>query len=70
MTKHKKANNIESLVFAERSKHSKKPEEVRRRIEALFGELPRVELFCRYPAEGWDVWGNEVECTAELPEVS
>ena len=67
MTKYKKKNNIESLVFAERTKHSKKPDEVRRRIETLFGDLPKLELFCRYPAEGWDVWGNEVECTAELP---
>lgn len=66
MTKYKKANNVESLVFAQRDRHSKKPDEVRRRIETLFGDLPRVELFCRYPAAGWDVWGNEVECTAEL----
>lgn len=23
---------------------------------------PRIELFAREPHEGWDVWGNEVEC--------
>lgn len=60
MTKYKEVNNIESLVFAERSKHSKKPGEVRRRIEALFGDLPRIELFAREKASGWDAWGNEV----------
>jgi len=60
MTKYKQANNIESLVIAERTKHSKKPQEVRNRIELLFGDLPRIELFARQTSPGWDVWGNEV----------
>lgn len=42
-------------------KLSRKPDEVRRRIEALMGDVPRVELFARLPAPGWDVWGNEVD---------
>lgn len=46
--------------------HSRKPDEIRDAIVELCGDVPRVELFCRYPADGWDVWGNEVECTAEL----
>ncbi len=45
--------------------HSKKPEETRRRIEALMGDVPRVELFARRPASGWDVWGNEVDSTID-----
>jgi len=24
-----------------------------------------VELFARYPAPGWDVWGNEVDGTID-----
>tara|TARA_R100000329_G_scaffold151315_1_gene146953 strand:- start:2323 stop:2931 length:609 start_codon:yes stop_codon:yes gene_type:complete len=60
MSKYKQANNIESLVIAERTKHSKKPQEVRNRIELLFGDLPRIELFARDKTPGWDVWGNEV----------
>ncbi len=60
MTKYKQSNNIESLVIAERTKHSKKPQEVRNRIELLFGELPRIELFARQKVDGWDCWGNEV----------
>ena len=59
MTKHKKINNIESLVIAERTKHSKKPHEVRKRIELLFGDLPRLEMFARSASPGWDVFGNE-----------
>ena len=46
---------------------SKKPDEARERIVRLMGDLPRVELFARQSPEGWDVWGNEVECTAHLP---
>ena len=60
MLKYKVANNIESLVIAERTQHSKKPQEVRRRIELLFGDLPRIELFAREKWEDWDCWGNEV----------
>jgi len=25
-------------------------------------DLPRIELFARQKTEGWDVWGNEVDC--------
>jgi len=41
-------------------KHSKKPEIVRDRIIELCGDLPRIELFARQSAEGWDSWGNEL----------
>lgn len=59
MTKYKQVNNIESLVIAERTKHSRKPEEVRKRIELLFGDIPRLEMFARESVDGWDVFGNE-----------
>ena len=55
-----KSNNVKSLVFAQRTIHSKKPCEVRKRIENLCLDLPRIELFAREKKEGWDVWGNEV----------
>jgi len=58
--------SIKQLVVAERTKHSKKPAEVRKRIEQLFGERTRIELFAREKTEGWDVWGNEVENDIEL----
>tara|TARA_Y100000592_G_scaffold84980_1_gene136506 strand:- start:41 stop:619 length:579 start_codon:yes stop_codon:yes gene_type:complete len=60
MTKYKQANNIESLVIAQRTQHSQKPNEVRKRIEDLFGDLPRIELFARQKTDGWDVWGDEI----------
>ncbi len=33
------------------------------------GDVPRIELFAREKAEGWDVWGNEVESDISMPEV-
>lgn len=51
--------NIRQLVTAERTEHSKKPDEVRRRIDTLFGPVQKIELFARAAANGWDVWGNE-----------
>ena len=51
--------SISQVVESPIEEHSKKPDIVRELITNLVGELPRVELFCRNPAEGWDVWGNE-----------
>lgn len=50
---------VRQLVTAERTEHSRKPEEVRRRIERIFGDVPRIELFARCATPGWDAWGNE-----------
>lgn len=58
--------NIKQLVEAERTEHSKKPDEVRKRIVELMGDLPRIELFARQKVDGWDVWGNEVESDIQL----
>ena len=55
------AHNIHSVVTSKRETHSKKPNDVRKRIVQLMGDLPRIELFAREKTEGWDVWGNEVE---------
>ncbi len=62
----RQVKNIRQLVEAERTVHSKKPEEVRNRIVSLIGEVPRVELFARNKSEGWDAWGNEVESDIKL----
>jgi len=56
----KKSNNVKGLVFAERTKHSKKPNCIRDKIIELCGDLPRIELFARHKTSGWDVFGNEV----------
>jgi hypothetical protein len=48
--------------------HSKKPEEVARRIERLYPG-PYLELFARGEARpNWTVWGNEARGGAEISE--
>lgn len=41
--------------------HSKKPDEVRNRIVQLCGNLPRIELFARQKADGWDALGYDID---------
>jgi N6-adenosine-specific RNA methylase IME4 len=53
------ANDVHSVVLAPVGEHSAKPEEVRRRIERLYGG-PYLELFGRKLVPGWTVWGNEI----------
>ena len=59
-------NRIKSVYLLPREGHSKKPELFRNQIDALFGDIPRIELFARQKTEGWDVWGNEVESDVDL----
>ena len=62
----KKSNNIRQLIEAERTEHSKKPNEARLRIKELYPNAEMIELFARKKNEGWDVWGNEVESSVAL----
>jgi len=56
----RKSASVHQVIISHLEEHSKKPEEARRRIEALMGDVPRIELFARRTSPGWDVWGNEV----------
>lgn len=58
--------SIKQLVQAERTIHSRKPNEVRERIVNLLGNRSKIELFAREKVENWDAWGNEVECDIDL----
>jgi len=53
---------IPQIVKAQRPNnlHSRKPDIFRKLIVDTFGDVKRVELFCRFPEAGWDCWGNEV----------
>ena len=55
------AKNIKQIVMAPRGRHSVKPAEVRDRIVWLMGDVPRIELFARQQAEGWDSLGLEID---------
>jgi N6-adenosine-specific RNA methylase IME4 len=76
MLKHKKRNDIKQIVMPNTElrlkgadRHSRKPKEVRERIELLFGDIPRIELFARQNFSGWDAWGNEVSESVEINNV-
>lgn len=58
---------VKQVVFSCLGEHSAKPAEVRFRLEELYGDVPRVELFGRgEAAPGWDVFGNEAEGSLQL----
>jgi N6-adenosine-specific RNA methylase IME4 len=56
----KEKHNIRQFLSEKRTVHSKKPDEIRRRIEYIFPKSKKIELFARQKSEGWDVWGLEV----------
>jgi len=60
------SNKVSSIIIAPRREHSRKPDEARKRIVELFGDIPRIELFAREKTPGWDVWGNEIESDIQL----
>lgn len=55
-----KANDVRQLIIAPTAEHSRKPAEQYDRLERLFGDVKRIELFARNTRAGWDSWGNEV----------
>lgn len=58
------ADRVSSVVMAERGEHSAKPEVFYELIESFYPTLPKIELFCRSPRDGWAVWGNQSERAA------
>jgi N6-adenosine-specific RNA methylase IME4 len=58
------ATDVHSVVRSPVTRHSEKPEEVRRRIMRL-NAGPYLELFARKTAPGWVSWGNELVFTGE-----
>lgn len=54
-------NKIYQVVDALRTTHSRKPAEVRKRIDEMFGDLPRIELFAREKTEGWTSIGDGID---------
>jgi N6-adenosine-specific RNA methylase IME4 len=52
------AADVRQAIISPRREHSRKPDEIHRRIERLVGG-PYLELFARQTRPGWDVWGNQ-----------
>jgi site-specific DNA-methyltransferase (adenine-specific) len=55
------SDNWSSEILAPIREHSHKPDEAYVRIEGVFGDVPRVELFARHSAPGWAVAGNGID---------
>ncbi len=53
------AKDVRRLVIAPRREHSRKPDEVRARIERLACG-PYLELFARESHSGWTCWGDQM----------
>ena len=65
----RKSASVQQIVKSTIGKHSQKPDEVRKRILELCGDLPRIELFARSKIHGWDTWGNDEKLQLEPLEV-
>lgn len=57
---HRRNANVQKLIISPRREHSRKPDEVYERIEALC-EGPFLEVFARNTREDWDYLGIEVD---------
>ena len=65
---------IQQIQIHPRGAHSAKPVAIREEIERLYGitpensaEFPRLEMFARYSAPGWDVFGNQAPGSILMP---
>lgn len=57
---------IQSLIYSPVREHSRKPDEQYAKIDRLYPNTRRLELFARRRREGWDAFGNEVENSIAL----
>lgn len=49
---------VHSVIDSPIGPHSRKPQEVRDRIDILLGDILKIELFARGACDGWDQFGN------------
>ena len=50
---------VDSVISAPRTRHSEKPLLVYDRIEEMYPQLSKLELFARNNRDGWISWGNQ-----------
>lgn len=61
-----KARHTHKTFHAPIGRHSEKPEEAYELIRR-YSPGPRLECFARDNHEGFDLWGNEIKVTADIP---
>ena len=58
------SSSVSEWLHTTIEEHSKKPDVVRDLIVQIAGDVPRIELFARQSARGWDTaWSNELSCS-------
>jgi len=53
------ARNVKQFISEKRREHSRKPDDIRTRIELMFPTQTKLEMFARTTPSGWDVYGNQ-----------
>ena len=66
MSPPEQSKRISSVYKEKKTRHSKKPNYIRDQIDFWYPNQTKLEMFCRYAKEGWDVFGNEVEETITI----
>ena len=61
----KPCQRIRSVVSMKKTKHSVKPDYIRRKISEWFPDASKIELFARDKFEGWATFGNEVSVVTQ-----
>lgn len=56
----RRSKGVRQIIEAPRREHSRKPDEIYERIEALVSG-PYLEMFARQRRADWDAWGDETE---------
>lgn len=54
------SKGVRQFIMSPRREHSRKPDEIYERCEALVGG-PYLEMFARQRRPGWEAYGNEVD---------
>ena len=71
------SRNTKQFYSSERMEHSRKPEEIRKRIHEMFPKQTKIELFARARTpnlfgwdeyDGWDVFGNMIESDVDIKQ--
>lgn len=53
------SESVVQTILAPKGEHSVKPDDVHERIELLYPDASRIELFARRSRPSWDLWGNQ-----------
>lgn len=57
---------VNPIIMRPPGRHSEKPVEVVERINAMYPNYKKIELFARSRMPGWDAWGNEISSIGDL----